>query len=231
MSKNPLDRANEIIAAELPSQEPVRVLEAGGGSATNVRLEDRDLHFTVIDISAEQLARNTYAQDRILGDLEAPDVLAGEYDLIVCWDVLEHLPRPHRAMSNMISNLAPGGVLMCGAPTVDSVKGIVTRFSPHWFHVAYYRHIRGSKTAGQPGHTPFPTFLRREMKLDRVRQQGLDAGLECLLAEKYVSSHVVDLASKRPLLHRAYRLVVRLASKALPEAEKTDYVLLMRRPA
>jgi len=33
----------------------------------------------------------------------------------------------------------------------------VTRVTPHWFHVFFYRHVMGMKNAGKPGYAPYPT--------------------------------------------------------------------------
>ena len=56
---------------ERTSSNPLSVLEAGGGSATFLRGFDREFAFTTIDISQEQLDRNSYAVEKILGDIQA----------------------------------------------------------------------------------------------------------------------------------------------------------------
>jgi hypothetical protein len=54
--------------------------------------------------------------------------------------------------------LRPGGIIIIRVPDRDSVKGLITRLTPHWFHIWYYRFVRGYKSAGQPGHAPYRTF-------------------------------------------------------------------------
>jgi len=38
-----------------------------------------------------------------------------------------------------------------------SVKGYITRITPHWVHLFYYRRVVGLQQAGQPGYGPYRT--------------------------------------------------------------------------
>src|SRR5437016_1029345 len=84
----------ESILAKMPP--PVRVLEAGGGSTTRVQIPGAS--YVVIDISPEQLARNTYADEKLLGDLQTFDYGPARFDVALFWDVLEHLKEPGEAL-------------------------------------------------------------------------------------------------------------------------------------
>jgi hypothetical protein len=42
-------------------------------------------------------------------------------------------------------------------PDPESVYGFVTRITPHWVHILYYRYVVGRKNAGKPGYGPYPT--------------------------------------------------------------------------
>jgi len=65
----------ELQAATLEAAgRPLDVLEAGGGSATALATLPRSLRFVTIDISADQLARNNYAAEKIHADLEDVDL-------------------------------------------------------------------------------------------------------------------------------------------------------------
>jgi SAM-dependent methyltransferase len=118
----------------------LRVLEAGCGSASVLRFEDDDW-MVGIDISEEQLARNTRLNDSILGDICAHELDHDTYDVIVCWNVLEHIDKPDLAVLNFARALKPGGLLLLALPNVYSLQGAVVRFSPHWFHVWFVRNI------------------------------------------------------------------------------------------
>ena len=154
----------------LPSRQPLRVLEAGGGSATHVPLPPSAI-YTVIDISMEQLERNEYAVEKLQGDIETFDFEDRRFDVIVCYDVLEHLLRPRQAILSFSSILAEGGLLILAGPIVSSMKGLVTKFTPHAVHVWFYRRVCKNPRAGQPGYPPFRTSLSFDadpLKLRRI---------------------------------------------------------------
>ena len=227
-----LRRAHEALAAHLPTGRPVEILEAGGGSFSHVRTP-REGRITVLDISPEQLERNDYADEKILGDLEDPGVLKAEYDLVVCFDVLEHLDRPDKAFGNMAAALKPGGLLVIGCPDLFSTKGLLTKFTPHGFHVWYYRTIRGDENAGRPGYAPFPTHLRRTMGFETLKRAAETAGLEIVFARRYVGPAAEELKARRPLLHALYALparIARIATAGRIELGETDWVMVLRRP-
>ena len=210
-----------------------RVLEAGGGSFSHIELAQPS-HISVIDISPEQLSRNTYADKRILGDLEVPDAIQGLFDLIVCFDVLEHLQRPHLALNHMMAALDEGGLIVIGCPNRASTKGLITRFTPHDFHIWYYKSIRGITDAGQPGHAPFETFLDARMGFETVQQQIEGAGLAIRLAQLYEGPSAHELQSKKPLLYALYDLpaaVLRALGQSDDALAATDWIIVAQRPA
>lgn len=226
-----LKLTHQEIAKSLPTDRPVRILEAGGGSYTLIRI-DRPQHITVVDLSPEQLERNDYADEKILGDLHDEKLLKGKYDLIVCWDVLEHLSDPALAVRNMAGSLSDGGLLVIGCPNLYSVKGLVTRFTPHWFHVLYYRVVRREKLAGQPGHVPFPTFLRIDMTLTRMVKTAGDLGLSVVVAEFYRGPALDDLRNRFPKLFGLYRVpgvLTRAVTAGRVDLDDTEYVAVFRK--
>ena len=227
-----LTAVHDLIIAALPNHRAPRVLEAGGGSFSHIRL-DRAAHIAVVDISPEQLSRNTYADERILGDLESPKAIDGHYDLIVCFDVLEHLRQPHLALKHMISALDDGGLLIIGCPNRSSTKGLITRFTPHAFHVWYYKSIRGIADAGQPGHAPFETFLDRRMGFDAVRNAIREAGLIIHIAQRYEGPAAQELRTKRPGLYSLYdwpSAILRAMNKPDEALAATDWIIVAQRP-
>lgn len=154
---------------------PVRVLEPGGGKRTYVPLPAGS-HVTVVDIDPEVLSRNgrTVPTTLLLGDIETMEY--DEFDLVICWDVLEHLENPEAAIDRMIAALPPGGLLIIKGPVLSSLKGLITRFSPFWVHVLFYKLMMGSPKAGQPGYAPFRTVHGRGADHRQILAQlsGLD---------------------------------------------------------
>src|ERR1700677_2020333 len=137
-------------------RKPLRVLDAGAGADLRLKLPP-DAEITGIDISKDILTSNPALSERIIGDLQTYPLTADAFDVVVCWDVLEHLADPVSAVSNMSNALAKGGLLVIGGPNVWSTKGLLTKFTPHRFHVFVYRHLLHKPHAGEPGQAPFPT--------------------------------------------------------------------------
>lgn len=71
--------------------EPIAVLEAGCGSTSHIDLGDK-CRLTGIDISENQLRRNAYLDERILGDIQSYHWTVSRFDTVVCWDVSSIFP-------------------------------------------------------------------------------------------------------------------------------------------
>ena len=176
MTADPLSELQDVTDRLLAGGEPIAVLEAGCGSATHVRLGD-NARIVGIDISEDQLARNTYVSQKILGDIQTYDFDEGSFDIIMCWDVLEHLPDPEKALNSFARAVKPGGVILLALPNVYSLKGLITKFTPHRFHVWAYRNVFANPNAGRPGYAPFPTFLRTSVSPAALKRFAAEAGL------------------------------------------------------
>lgn len=136
----------------LRDRESILVLEAGCGAQSHFRFSGRmDLHG--IDISQEELDKNRDVQHKILGDIQDFPLPPSQYDVVVCWDVIEHLSRPRQALCNMFRSVKPDGFILLGFPNLMSFKGLVTKFTPTWFHRMFYRLMRYK-------FRPFKTYLR-----------------------------------------------------------------------
>lgn len=231
---------DEVAAAILATFDPrrqgvtgYRVLEAGGGSASHLPLPS-DAAVTTIDISPEQIAANTYASEKLVGDLQTFDYGARRYDLIIAWDVLEHLERPEAALQRFVDILAPGGRLLVVGPQRYTLKGLITRASPHWLHVAFYRYVLGSDNAGLPGHPPFPAHLAPGAEPRHLSTVLETAGLAVDRFVGYESSHIGALANKGPLLiglYRAAEWILSAVTLGRYERAMTDFFLIARKPA
>ena len=204
-----------------PSAGEYRVLDAGCGMDLRVELP-ANAHVVGIDISEAALARNATVDERIVGDVETFPFPDESFDLIVCHDVLEHLDDPVAATRNLARALKPGGELDVRMPIVWSTKGLLTKLTPHRFHVWCYRTLFGIKTAGQEGYAPFPTRLRITPR--RLEQELADAGLEIVWVERWRQSG--NLPPALELLWRFLGAVERV----LPGHGATDYHGRFRKP-
>lgn len=155
-------------AALLKDKSHIKVLEAGCGSASQIRFPCL-VHAAGIDISAAELEKNAHVQEKILGDIQNYPLPEGEFDVVVCWMVLEHLPRPKDALANLFRSVKPGGLLIFGIPNLASIKGIVTKLTPFRFHLLFYRLMRYKSSH-------FPTYLRAAILPRRLIRFAEESG-------------------------------------------------------
>lgn len=185
------DEIQDTVNSLLRGRGNVKLLEAGSGSARHFSFTS--VKRTVgIDICQEQLDRNTAIEEKILGDIQTYPLPNTEYDVVVCWDVLEHLSRPREALLNLFRTLKPESLLILGFPNLISYNGILTKLTPYWFHRYVYSRVLRYESI------PFPTYLRtamRPMKVIRLAKENgfaivfyrlLGGGLLRKITERYV---------------------------------------------
>ena len=141
----------------------LQILEAGCGQRWIIDLKGVSYRLTGLDIdtAALEIRREKFRDlDEIIeGDLRNVDLGERKFDVIYNAYVLEHVDGAKDVLNNFLRWLKPGGIVVLYIPDPASVKGFVTKFTPTWFHVMYYRYFLGSKTAGLPGHMPYPTYF------------------------------------------------------------------------
>ena len=87
-----------ILEATLPAAE-LSIYEAGGGSTSFLPLNVlRRAHVTVVDIDEDQIRNNDYAQEAILGDIQTHRFPPNSFDLVICYNVIEHVPDVEAAL-------------------------------------------------------------------------------------------------------------------------------------
>jgi SAM-dependent methyltransferase len=191
---------HRILGINLPPNR-LSIYEAGGGSTSFLPLEVlRRARVTVVDIDEDQIRNNDYAQQTILGDIQTYRFAPDSFDLVICYNVIEHLPDVEAALSGFCQSLKQGGLMLIGAPNPKSLSGIVTKYSPHWFHVWFYRHVRGDKNAGRPGQAPFPTHFHPLVTLANLEAFAKDRGLEVICRKEYESPRFPEMRLRKPLL-------------------------------
>jgi SAM-dependent methyltransferase len=224
------DLAN-VLHSHLTMEAP-KVLEAGGGALSHVELPP-SAHITVIDVSPEQLERNDYAHEKVLGDLHEHDFPSESFDVIVCWDVVEHLENPGRVLDAFSRWLKPGGLVVIAAPNPRSLSGLITKYTPHWFHVWALKNILAIKTAGQPGRGPFRTFMDPAMYPTQMAKNLEERGLRVVHLRCYASVRLEHLKQASPVVSRAFKAalgVLKIASFGRWRPEQSDFHLIARRP-
>ncbi len=192
------------------------LLEAGCGSASYFRFANVR-HRVGIDIDPDQLQRNTVLDEKILGDLQTLPLPPDRFDIVVCWDVLEHVSRPRQALLNMFNCLKPGGVVVLGFPNLRSFKGLATKLTPYWCHQLFYSWMKYTSRH-------FPTYLRFQLLPGRVIRYADDAGLQLMFNACYEGG--VTKTFKRRFPAGAFVLSILDAVARLPSLGRSQSLYL-----
>jgi SAM-dependent methyltransferase len=213
------------------SREHARALDAGSGLESYVALPQH-VHLTGIDVSQELLAANTRLDERIHADLGTVELPERSYDCVTCWNVLEHLENPEPVVKKLARSVADGGILLIGAPSPSSVKGLVTKLTPYAFHLWVYRRYVDPQASDAPGEGPYRTFMKRAGGLKAVRQTAEQLGLTVVYAATIESPLQQALRKRYGIEGKAWafaRRFTRLLSLGLVDAEATDYLVIFQR--
>jgi SAM-dependent methyltransferase len=207
------------------------VLEAGCGSASHLRLDGVG-RLVGIDLSVAQLERNAALDERVQGDVQTHRFPASSFDLVLVWDVLEHLDRPLAALDNLIAATRPGGLLVVAVPNLLSVKGIATRLTPNRVHEAVIRRVYPYwPDAEDVG--PFPTRMRRSITpsalLCYAERRGL-AIRRALVYESEFQQRVRSMCRLEGGRWRTLRRAVTALSAGRVTASGSDLLLVLQAP-
>jgi SAM-dependent methyltransferase len=224
---------HDVLDHQLPPT-PLAIYEAGGGSTSFLPLGVlRRAHVTVVDIDEEQLRNNDYAHAAILGDIQTYRFAPDRFDLVICYNVIEHLADVEAALEGFCASLKRGGLILIGAPNPNSLSGVVTKHSPHWFHVWFYRHVRGDRNAGRPGHAPFPTLFHPLVTPSRLAAFATARGLEVIYQREYESPRFPEIRAKHPLLAALLDKAAAVLNRLVPgkaDVRHGDYHVILRKP-
>jgi len=221
-----------ILEARLPAAG-LAIYEAGGGSTSFLPLNVlRRAHVTVVDIDEDQIRNNDYAHETILGDIQTHRFARDSFDLVICYNVIEHVPDVEAALNGFCQSLKQNGMILIGAPNPRSLSGVVTKYSPHWFHVWFYRHVRGDRNAGMPGCAPFPTHFHPLVTLSNLEAFADRLGLQMIYRKQYESPRYPEMRRRKPLFAAMVDAAAKAINFFLPcktDVRHGDYHVILRK--
>jgi len=210
---------------------PIRVLEAGCGSASALDFGE-NAYIVGLDISEKQLARNESLDEKVCGDVQSYDLPSSAFDVIVCWNVLEHLPEPERALRNFAKAIRDDGLIILGAPNLLSGKGLVTKLTPLWFHVWAYNKFFGYDHAGADDIGPFRTYLRSSVSPRSIKRFASESGFSVEHFRLYEALRQKRLLKRFPFANALWRIfsaLVKFASLGRVDLALSDYIAVLRK--
>lgn len=212
-----------IIDMLLSNRKTFKILDAGCGykGYKHYISIPENAYVVGIDISEEELLKNAVANEKILGDIQSYELPSCEFDLIVCWWVLEHLPEPEKALNNFLQAVKEDGIIVLAVPNVLSIKGLITKYTPLWFHKWYYRSILRFT-----GHLPFPTFLRFSISPAALKRFAIKNGLSIAY------SHLYGFRENNNVLNAgvwAIRQTIKLLTFGKIDAGLTEFIIVLKK--
>jgi 2-polyprenyl-3-methyl-5-hydroxy-6-metoxy-1,4-benzoquinol methylase len=218
------NKVNELLGRkERENKERLKVLEAGCGSLSHLQFENA--YVVGIDTSSKQLDRNEYISERIQGNIQYCDLAKSAFDVIVCWDVLEHLKYPQNTIQNFINGLKTGGILVLAAPNPLSFWGLVTKYTPNVFHLFYYKHIIGSKHAGKEDVGPFRTYMKWTMSPKEIVKLARSQGQKVVYLDIYEGILQKKLRGKYKLANWLFQLI----SMCCDALNKSSFIVVIQK--
>ena len=123
------------------------------------------LDYSLLDISADELGKSPPHCRKICVDVTASpaefraSVSAGQFDMVVTHNFLEHVRDPAAVHRNIFSALQPGGIAVHFFPTPNNLPLLVNRLTPNWLSRRIVKVFQPRRDlAGHEGK--FPAYYR-----------------------------------------------------------------------
>ena len=191
---------------------PRKLLDFGCGYGHALRiLNMRDLKCLGFDVSTERLVRAGLSATSDIEELRRN----GPFDVILCFDVLEHVPYPKKTLELLASLSSKDTLLainvpdMCGVLSPEAIKaaikrGTLERAINPWEHLNYFTASNLHAALQDYGFVPYRSLGRRQdlgfvanaKRLDRFRN-AIRVGLRALRYKEILGTAVI--------CHRDYR--------------------------
>lgn len=204
-----------IRAARIPVDQPLTGLEIGGGmgvlrgeleASTAWTIDMTDLHAEALERAPRGRGRNLYYDVTE----EHPGVL-GAYDVVILFDVLEHIVLTRPFLTSVLRHLKPGGALLLTVPALQPL------FSVYDTAAGHQRRYNRRRLADE--------FSGLDFRIDHLRYWG--AGLvPLLLLRKLVlaarrrrsDAETIRMGLEPPgrLTHAGLRALMRLETALWP---------------
>jgi SAM-dependent methyltransferase len=202
----------------------VQILDVGAGRSPTLALADRPAgcRYLGLDISGQELAaaaEGSYDATYV-HDVVAPLPELRDLDLVLSWQVLEHVSSLPQALANLRTMLRPGGTLLAQMSGSFAAFALAARVIPHRLRVkAMARYL------GHGEELKFPTHYNR-----------CNAGSIAKLLDDWESSEVVSyfrgapyFSMSRPL-QRLYLRYENLIESRSVDVLATHYLIVARAP-
>ena len=112
---------------------------SSGGFLSTMVSPSWKLYGIEMEESTAERARATTGAEVFVGDAVAAPFQPESFDVITCFDVLEHVYSPREFLTKALEWLKPGGIFYSMMPNIDSWEA--RAFGPYWFGLELPRHL------------------------------------------------------------------------------------------
>jgi SAM-dependent methyltransferase len=204
--------------------ENVRILDVGSGRKPALSPAERPkgTYYAGLDISSTELEMapaGSYDGVFLSDVTQVHPELIEQFDLILSWQVFEHVKPLDKALENLRSYLVPGGRLVALFSGAFSVFGVINAIVPTRVGVTAMHHL-----LGRPPDTVFPAFY------DRCRSGAVKQMLSSWAsAEVRAGFRGASYFSFLPVLQKAYLAYENWAANRGHENLATHYLITATR--
>ena len=187
----------------------------------------------MVDTDEDQIRNNEYAQETILGDVQSYRFAPGSFDLVICYNVIEHLPDVEAALLRLLR------VAEAGRADPDRRAQSRTRYpasSPNIRRTGSTSgstgYVQGDKQAGLPGQAPFPTHYHPLVTPSKLEAFARANGLQMIYRREYESPRYPEMRLRQPRLAALIDAAARVMNLLLPgkvDVRHGDYHVILRK--
>jgi 2-polyprenyl-3-methyl-5-hydroxy-6-metoxy-1,4-benzoquinol methylase len=193
-----------------------RVLDVGCAQATlGLMLAERGLRVALLDIRPENIeyARSRYERGSVefhVGILSDTCPPGGDYDVVVCTEVIEHVPAPSEFLMQLKRKLRPGGSLCITTPNGNYLFSHLPTYGR-----AVQRTIDEAEPNSLDGDAHRYLYTREEL-IALVRGIGLRTEQQGFFLPAWLEGHLKSRYLHR--LHYSFRKKLLPVPATLPDA-------------
>jgi SAM-dependent methyltransferase len=119
-----------------------RLLDAGANYGHFLKVAESVFDASGFDISPQAVAwgqQHFRVRNRTASIYELPSDLGTPFDVVTCWDVIEHLADPLAALHQLYAVTKPGGYLFLSTPDSDSF--VARLLGRRWYYLDPVQHV------------------------------------------------------------------------------------------
>jgi SAM-dependent methyltransferase len=162
------------------------------------------------DAGAKATARS--GANVFVGDILDAPFKPESFDVITCFDVLEHVYSPIRVLQKVRDWLKPGGIFYALVPNIDSAEARI--FGSYWYGLELPRHLThfspGSlkSMAGSVGLEELQVLTARNSAFEASIRYILDDLLRSIRISRSALAHAVEPGLPFKIVRRLFRISI-----------------------